>query len=236
MSPKIITRYTFFITGALFLVLAHILNTYDFKLGYDILINFSFVFISFVLVDILWSVARKDLRRFKEKKYGLVNVYKNPNNIAHKFFVDEIRNAKRNIDLMGYTLSYISMSREICQYLKDKLNSGLKVRIVLPSPENLIFNEANNFRYLLHPESTKSKLQTSIDIFREFNQPNFELKLVKKCPISYFIRRVDEKIYIIHYVWNIETEDSPVYEIKRENSILFQTYIKSFENLLIVHE
>lgn len=240
LSKKNITQIAFTGLGAFCIAIAYIFNSNQLILWYDITKDLGIIFLSFVLLDILWSIAGEDFNNTKLAKYGLKDIYENPLNISDSLLIEQINSAKERIDLLGFTLSYISTSQDLCQLIENKINSGVKVRIAILSTQNLILQNLSGFKYLVYPLQAIDMLKSSIENFEKLRSrvknENFEFKLIKDRPISYALRRFDDELMIVPYISNMNTIDSPVFVIKGERKILFQKYIKSFENLLSEQE
>lgn len=240
MYSRKMVRLIFTLSGGLLVCLAYILNLGDYPLISEILKDFGVIALSIALLDVVWTGLGGDLSQQEGGWHGLRKLYLNPEESEKDIsWIDLVKKTQNKIDLQGLSLSYLATNSEFVSALKERIIAGVKVRIILMSPENPLLNASAEFQAFMYPSILKSTCQTSADVFlkmqmelkeRQYKKGEFVVYLNKTNPISMTIRRFDDKLYVMPLFWNRNTFNSPVYYVQGENQRLFQIYLESFEN------
>lgn len=237
---KFNVRVIFVLSGFLLITLTYILKIWDLELLSDIIKDFAVVLLSIVLVEYIWDkFGNNDFNKSQLKKFGIFNVYSCPEEAeSDNSWIELIKNANERIDLQALTLSFLARNNEVIQMIRKKIINGVKVRVIIMSPDHPHISESVTNENFLFPDEIRSSSNTTIKIFAKLEN---EIKKVKKIkgqfsffvekerPISISIRRFDDKLFVLPYIWNRDTVNTPVYLIKGEDNKLFKIYIGSFE-------
>lgn len=235
---KGIVRVLFIVSGFLLFLLSYVLQINQYSLLADGVKDFGVVLLSVVVLDFIWNAVGGDFSE-KDKQEGVSKVYLSPDRAEKEAsWIELVKKAKKRIDLQGLSLNYLATKQGFMEALKASIIAGVKVRVVMMSPDNPLSGDP---RFYVYPEQLKSESKTCAKNFQRLEdeiksikgrRSQFKFMLSEVKPISISLRRFDDKLYIIHYQHNQNTFDSPVYLItKSENRELFQKYIASFEGL-----
>lgn len=159
---------------------------------------------------------------------------------------ERMRHAKR-IDLMGRVLyrdwASVSRSRSI---LREAIEAGCEVRVLVFDPEGSAARrrdreEAKSNGLLLAEGETGrvvSNIRDTVSIFRKFvaalpdeKKSALEVGLIADAEIYSQIVRVDDYIWVQHYLYHSTGGDSSSMEIEGPNSPLFTKYCSEFESM-----
>jgi hypothetical protein len=144
-----------------------------------------------------------------------------------------IRACSKQIDLTAYLLRDITDNYALLQAVEDRANNGVKIRILLPDPEKSLFKySVKTSDY----EGMKGTIKASIEAFKAVQdrltpekQSNFDFRLLQdKGVIDFSFRRLDDTIYIGHYMYSIGTSETPIYVVEGEDKPLFHIYSSAF--------
>jgi hypothetical protein len=213
----------------------------------DTLVAVGVAILTVAVIDALWSKLGGDplsaeilkLERLNELfsdagKTGLFRVHSTVASSPKVSWEKSIDACKNNIDLAGYQLLDIVDSNSAMNSLKAKADSGVIVRILLPTQTMSGLPYAVSS---LNLDAMKGNMTHATNKFKELRsrlntQANFGLKLVNDTMIlDASIRRFDDTMLVINYLHSINTSDSPLFEFRnnaREDS-LFRTYEKWFD-------
>jgi len=240
MYTRKTVRLIFMLAGGLLVCLAYISNLGEFPLISEILKDFGVLALSIALLDIVWGGLGGDLSEQERDWHGLRSVYLNPEESERDVsWIKLVKEANNRIDLQGLSLAYLTTNSEFIAAVKERIISGVKVRIILMAPDNPLLDTTFELQAFIYPAQLKTSCQTSITILKNVQE---ELKehhhkkgslatyLNKANPMSLAIRRFDDKLYVLPYIWNRNTFNSPVYYVNGESNRLFQIYLESFEN------
>jgi hypothetical protein len=240
MINKSTLRILFILSGALFVALAYILRLWEFTMASEIIKDFAVVLLSIVFLDMIWSAVGGDFSQGRFSNSLIDNVYLNPQEAERENSWREIiSNTRQRIDLQGLSLSYFTLNDEFMSILKERILSGVKVRVVIMSPDNPFLGDTAALRGLLYPEKVVLVSKQSAEALEmlqdelksiKTNRGGLTVVINKTRPMSMSIRRFDNKLFVLPYIWNRSTFNSPVYFIQGEAKELFRKYIESFED------
>lgn len=240
MTRKNFVRSLFMVSGLLLLSLAYILQMNQQGIIAEVAKDFGVVLLSIVMLDYIWNKVGGDLSDIEGRDNVVSRVYLIPEEMGNEDkLTSNIEKAKHRIDLQGLTLGYVATSQKILAALRKKIIAGVKVRIVILSPLNPLICDLPGFKSFKFPETLKNQCENFAVVFKEFQKEiesiknkrgQFEFILCRSQSLAMAFRRFDDKIYIVHYMPNRNTTETPVYYIKEsENRKLFKAYVKAFE-------
>lgn len=236
-NRKQLAQLIFLLSGISLIFLAYILELKGFQLSYDVAKDLSVAFLAFVILDILWSsLVHKEAPSLE----GIAKVYLDVREAGRDIsWIDLVKQANYRIDLQGLSLSFQATDDEFMHALKQKIISGVRVRVVLMSPDHPLLGEEIKLRSFVYPEDIKNLSKTSAERFKNLERElegikgkkgSLTLILNDSRPMSVSVRRFDDKMYVLHYEWHTKTVDTPVYLMKGEEKPLFKRYLDAFED------
>lgn len=217
------------------------------KITRDVLINIGVTTLAVTLINYLWgksggeplSAQVDELKTITEqiislKDTGLQKAIPTVSDASINW-KHMIESSQYHIDLCGYQLLSLVDTQSILDLLVKKLNSGVKIRVLLPHPDSSWLRFAVSEHNL---DAMRSNMKHTFEIFDRINmkQPHqkFELYQSKEHVIDASMRRFDDTMFIVHYLNGVNTPDSPVLVLKKqvESDCMYLTYIKWFESLI----
>ncbi|MGH7492632.1 MAG: hypothetical protein ACREOO_09575 [bacterium] len=240
MYRKNFARWIFILLGVLFIAGAYIFQIQGWDLFADVTKDFAVVLLSIVLLDLLWNAAGGDFNQARNNLRGLSKVYLEPEEVDKDIsWIDLARKAHHEIDLQGLTLSFLSTNEDFIKVLKERIIAGIRVRVVVMAPDNPIIQKSSGVKHFLYPDTLKTQSKTTAEIFERLQEELNNIKpqkgkltflLNKTLPMSIAIRRFDDQLFLLPYLWNKNTLNTPVFLIEGSNNRLFQIYVDSFED------
>jgi len=242
--------YGFFISlGAALLLCSYILNS-KFPLFADVIKDFGVVVISLVLIHLLWNIVGGDplseeISQLKKLNLlnqdsdisGLTRLHVKATDITHDKWLKLIQNSRVQIDICANTLYDITDRVDLLNALVERINAGIKVRLLLNSSDNPVWIYGVDYS---HPnlETMKQQMEyswTKLNQLRESLpvsiKSNLSLVKLNKEQMHVALRRFDDQMFIVHYVYSARTSETPVYVIEGSDKPLFRFYIYEFEHL-----
>lgn len=265
MREKRFFAYSFFILlGIVSLLIAFIAKSQKFDLTGDIAKDLGIIFISIALINWLWKIAGgnplsdqistlKTLNAIYQdaQNSGITNIYVKASEIESYTWMKLINSSKKQIDLASHTLYQISDQLDILEALKERLVNGVKIRILINSPENpalkalalSIDEDLKNIEIMRHQmRYSWNKFDTLKKTLDKSFQDNITIVRLNEGILHAAFRRFDDQIFIVPYLYSKATPETPVYVIKDESKPLFKAYLAEFEELFeynrktLIHE
>ena len=219
------------------------------ELAFDLCKDFGVVIISLSLVDLLWQlvaggepVAREieELRSSNEltrqaNRCSLVDVADRRSELLKEnaSYMKLVESCRSHVDISGYTLHVLVAKQSLLDELVRKARHGVKIRILLCSPDNPAV------RFAVQEEvydGMKSEMDTTWKLLTRARdrlgadeQQNFQFRRLTNRSLTASIFRVDERLSVIHYLYSRFTTETPVY-VARDRG-LFKVYLDEFERL-----
>jgi hypothetical protein len=243
---------------ALFLAIGIILllSSYIAKASGNLLVgdtskDLGVVIISLVLVDLLWKLVGGDplSKEIAElKKYnnlhavalegGLEGLILKANDAKTEVdWLEMIKKSQEHIDICGHTLVDIAEKPDWVSALKNRAESGVHIRLILNSPSNPTLPNGINPDIPNLPKMMEdmkfswnkfTELQNSLPVDK---QSNLSVVQIKTDILFINIRRFDEKLYLLHYLYSTLNEYCPVFIFEGHQKQLFKLYLDEFNKI-----
>lgn len=215
----------------------------------DIAMNAGVVIGSIVLIDVLWGVVGGDplqmqiteLKQMAElsrtgEAAGLQSVaaYSSTLNVV---WLSAFTNARQSIDIAGHTLYDIVEQAAFTALLRARAASGVRIRILINHPTNPAIELAIDPR---HPnlEAMHSQMRHTYDRFAELRDSlssdlrgNLQVVALRWGVLHYSIRRCDDMMSVVPYMYSRRTPESPAYLVVGRDKPLFMAYEQEFDAL-----
>lgn len=152
-------------------------------------------------------------------------------------WVEEIRGARKRIDLVGYSHHRLIYENEAARAaLLDRLRHGVTVRIAILAGD--LADDALQ-RVVTNPGSVRSvvsDVQTTLDEkirakLDPASRDRLQVVEVRDRTIFVAIRRFDSGMYVMPYLYARSSEDSPVLVVRGAETALFQAYVADVDAL-----
>lgn len=270
MNKRVRASGIFLLIGALLLVIAFLLQTNTFL--DTALFNAAFVILAVVILNFLWSLLggepiSNELKQLTEKMerslqtvdHKLQQSFEIVNDshatgvvglsISGKFpptlWVEKLRNAQQEVDLMGYTLLTWINTPDFEGDILKLVRKGVKIHV-------LIMDQANpNFSSFINCdlpgtsiERTTQELQDAHKVFENVrlkvqamksadSSGDFEVRAARKGLITCNLFRADTEMVVVNYIYWQQAVMSPLILVQHgnEESNLFQIYQKEFDHI-----
>lgn len=211
--------------------------------------DFGVVIISLSLVDLLWQLVAggdplareiEQLRELNEltrqaNRCSLVDVADRRSELLEEnaSYAKMIESCRSHVDISGYTLHVLVEKQSLLEELVRKAQHGVKIRILLCSPDNpavpFAVQEDVYEGMKSEMEVTWKLLSRARDKLNDRDKLNFEFRRLTNRSLTTSIFRVDERLSVIHYLYSRFTTETPVYVAKDRG--LFKVYLQEFERL-----
>ena len=221
---------------------------------YNAILNFGFIIVTIVIVNGLWFVlGGNPLENSIQDVTGSVRLLSDgvSTGIQRYFFsnahfskqytwIEIIEHAKKNIDMMGYSLHAWTKNSEVKRALVDLAMKDVQIRIMVMDKDNPFFEAG--FNYDLN-SFTKQSMTDEVNFCLPFyssicsdlppeKQKNIQLVTITKGFVEAQIIRIDETMYITPYLYSLNTDDCPLFELKNGGTErVFRKYIEEFNML-----
>lgn len=217
----------------------------------DVVKDIGIVIGSLGLVDLLWGFVGGDplsaqIERLKSlnqlnddaEKAGLVRVLARSADYRDDSWVSLVQSSRSAVELSGHTLYQVVEQEEFCNALAAKAREGVQVRVLVNHPDNPalphgIDRTHDNLRTMreemAHSWQHFRQLRESLPVDR---QKNLEVSRLEHGGVLHAaIRRFDEKLFVVPYLYSKRTPETPLYIIEDSSKDLFKAYIKEFDAL-----
>jgi hypothetical protein len=150
--------------------------------------------------------------------------------------------ARRNVDLMGYSLLVWSTGRDFQSELIALLNRGVNVRVLIMDPSNPHFAALVNHYQIpavKDIEAVKGEVTRAIAVFDAVADAaptgnrtgKFEFRRICTGLVVCQICRIDDWLAAIPYLYSVVAAESPLLQIRGAGTDLFRWYTREFESL-----
>jgi len=157
-----------------------------------------------------------------------------------RLWVERLKTAKRNIDLLGYTLIVWADGNKIEEELENLAKRGVKIRVLIMDENNphlpAFLNTAQISAVTL--KVVKEDIRNSYNFFTAIKeslapevQSNLEIRTLKMGLISMQLCRTDNRMTMVQYIYSLRASRSPMMEITNAESDMFKVYSNEFEKL-----
>ena len=162
---------------------------------------------------------------------GLANVGASQDELGYppSRFAADIKGARNGIDLCGCTLTLINSNDAVFEAL---CAADVPVRLLLPDPDSLlrvaIFKDRFDEPIRMAAQSLSRRIIES--------KSNIQLKLLSKKALTMSMLRIDEAMLVVPYMYSVQTPESPRFDVRGSNNLLFRAYCGEFEALFDLAE
>lgn len=221
---------------------------------YVVLLNLGFVILTIVIVNFLWFLLggepmedmiqnSVDTLKLASDGFngGLYRAFLSSSDFASSGeWVSVLKKAKRQVDMMGYSLQAWTRTNEFQNVLIELANKNVKVRILIMDEQNENFSAGLNFEDIqsLSLESMKDEVSACTQcmeyILNHVNKnkkENIEFAKIQKGLTECQIIRIDSQIYITPYLYSKHTADSPLYIFREQKGGHYEKYMEEFNML-----
>lgn len=221
---------------------------------FDLLLNVGYMVVTIVIVNALWYILGGDplqnnIEDLKSTtnllsdgiKSGLTRFFLSHQAIlAEHTWISMLESAKKNIDMMGYSLHAWTKNDAIAKVLIKLAKKGIQVRVMVMSPNNPHFNAGLNYGL---NSFTESYMKDEVSLCAEFcnkiksslpddKENNVQMVNIENGLTECQIIRVDDKIYVTPYLYSLNTDESPLFVLKNgEKNDAFDKYLAEFNML-----
>jgi hypothetical protein len=154
---------------------------------------------------------------------------------AHDELLQQLESSTRQVDLQGLTISDLVHKDEWLRIMKQRIASGIQVRIVIISPENPSLAPGGKHAYrevdLLRTQAGISwnKLVSFYEQLPQKDKKRISIYRLEYGIMSFSLRRFDSTMYVVHYLTHHNTPETPLYVIQGEDRLLFRKCLEEFE-------
>lgn len=175
----------------------------------------------------------------KPEQLGLVKVYPRAHRIELSDWLELIRKTKFRIDVAAEAFFELANQSSLVDAILERIiKEKVTVRILVNSPENLkewfaAYKNPDLHGMLLRMEEAKEATQTIYYSLPPKDRPYFQVVQVLEGGrrLHVAIRRFDEKLYVLHYMYSLRAQDTPAYVIEGSSAPLFKIYMDEFDSL-----
>lgn len=225
------------------------------KFIYNSLFNITFIIITVVLVNYIWNLlggepVEKLLTKLNEsvtllkdsRDSGLTRLISTSGDYgSHKNWMDKLTSAKKQGDLMGYTLHIWTRGEQFENKLEELVKNGVCIRIMIMSINNQTFNSIINTNQIssLNVDAVKVEVEIVNKLITKLANKikdkgyagSIEIKTIENGIILSQICCVDSNMTVIPYMYSVNTSESPLLEIRDNESKLFKKYQMEFNGI-----
>lgn len=226
-------------------------NTHNWNIWINqILVNIALIFFTIVALNYVWNLLggepqEKLINKLNSsvcllansKDSGLVDFATISGGYAkHSEWMQKLSSAKREIDLMGYSLHSWTYGEDFSDQILNLAKKGVKIRVMIMDENNPDFQAFINPSISSHSvEGIKAEIAQFQKVFEQVssqlneNKPMF-VKVMRGLIASQFCR-FDSEICITPYLYSVNTSESPLFVINGETTKLYTRYTKEFNSL-----
>lgn len=209
----------------------------------NVLLSAGVTILAVGVVDLIWSKLggeplSKEINRLAattdlvndSRTSGLLRIHATVEGASRPTWEKLIEKCQNSIDLCGYQLLDIADSQAAMRMLEQKAHAGVTIRVVLPNPDSSPGLDHAAAEWNI--EAMRSNARHSMKRFNELNVKLPDdaklilLQVANGGAINASMRRFDDTVYIVPYLFSINTPDSPllVVEATTNKADLFKTY------------
>ncbi len=245
----------FFIIGALLLFIAWTQTPPEKRVDFEFLTlqSLGLIVLTIVIVDFLWTLMggdpigetllelRHSVRLLEDSHQNGLRTIKSASSEFgdSKVWMDRLRSADNNFDLMGYTLLVWTKGANFETEFKRLAQQSVKIRVLLMDPDNPHLRAFVNASI---PSQTvegvtqeiKAALNSFTAIYRSLDakhREHLEIRTLRFGLIVTQLCRTDETLTAVQYLFHAVASRSPLLEISGSHTKLFKVYMDEFEHL-----
>ncbi|MEV0283517.1 hypothetical protein AB0H36_05285 [Kribbella sp. NPDC050820] len=157
-------------------------------------------------------------------------VYPRRTAISQKGWLSFFEAAKNEIDILAYSALFLAEDARIVRLLSDKTEDGVRIRIVLGTPDG-----SNVMRRGAEEEigeAMAAKVRNALTLLRPLvRRTRVDLRL-HDTVLYNSIYRADDQLLVNQHAYGIPAAQSPVYHYRRTDpSEMFDSYLVSLEDI-----
>lgn len=222
---------------------------------YNSLFNITFIIMTVVIVNFVWNLlGGEPIEQLLTKLNSSVTLLKDSNDSglmrlistsgdygSHKDWMDKLASAKKQVDLMGYTLHVWTRGEQFENKLEELIKNGVQIRIMIMSNNNPDFKSIINTNQISSLDLSTAKGEVDIvsklitklanKIKNQGYTGSIKIKTIENGIILNQICSVDSNMTVIPYMYSVNTSESPLLEIRDSESKLFKKYQMEFNRL-----
>jgi hypothetical protein len=258
-SKTLKASIAFLIIGGLLLLVAWLSkSTSGSEFGSNAASDAAFICIAVALLNLIWWIVggepieatltelRRSVRLLEDSKAtGVERIIPVSGEFgSHGEWMERLRAANDQIDLMGYTLHVWTRGQNFAGEVVTRIKKGAKVRILIMDPESSHLESLMNTQQIkaISVDAVRAELKTVLNVFQEIKAllpedktAQLEVRTVSKGMIVCQICRTDDEMTVVSYLYSVVASHSPLTSIRGEKSRLFQLYQNEFEQLWMLN-
>ena len=224
--------------------------------------NLAFIVLTVVIVDFLWQIVggepiRKTLGALAatltemrtsvalledSRKTGVQRLYSASGAAGtHRDWMKRLKEARKNVDLLGYTLHVWNKGENFENEMISLVKSGAKVRVLImdetnPNLGSLVNEEQiNSISLTSVQEEIKVAKRVFLSISAEHNKSqysgSYEFRTLRRGLVVSQICRTDADLTAVQYLYSVGAARSPLVFVNGLDTELFKVYMNEFEHL-----
>lgn len=221
---------------------------------YNAIFNIGFIIITIVVVNGLWYVLggaplENTIHDLMDSAYllsdrvstGIQRHFLSNADFSQSYiWADLLQNAKKNVNMMGYSLHAWTKNNDVKNILLELAKRDVKIRIMVMDEKNKYFNaglnyELNSFtkQYMIDEVKFCLEFYTSIcDNLPIEKKDNIQLVKITNGFVESQIIRIDNIMYVTPYLYSLNTDASPILVLKNgDRNDAFAKYNNEFNML-----
>lgn len=224
------------------------------QFAYDNILNLAFIIITIVVVSIVWfflggdpieNIIKDGLKAYElfadGFKTGLLRAHSSSSKFATtERWIDILKHAKSNVDMMGYSLCSWTRSEELVKVLVSLANKNVKIRIMIMDDKNDYFSAGLNYSELttITPTSMSSEIElcekyviSAINQLPPKKKKNISFSKIKHGIAEMQLVIIDNIAYVTPYMYSKNTSDSPLFVCRKQEGGYYEKYVDEFNML-----
>lgn len=267
-QPTRIPQIVFLLLGGLLLVIAYLLATLisnpseSAKFWTNSIQNIAFIILTVVIVDFLWQIiggepVRDTLTALAgtlaemrssvvlledSKRTGLHRLFSVSGALgSHREWMDRLKQARSNVDLLGYTLHVWTRGENFEQEMVALVKAGVHARILIMDETNPNLPSFVNEKQISSISVTavqaeigvakKAFISIASALQKQSPLGSFEFRTLKEGLIVSQICRTDSRLTAVQYLYSVVASRSPLVDVRGSDTELFQVYMDEFDTL-----
>jgi len=250
----------FFVLGIVLLALSYAMkdtSITDKSFASGLFNQVGFIILTVVIINWLWEVMggepisetlaqfRSTVRLLNDSHVsGIERVVPVSGEFGnHGDWMERLRSANREVDLMGYSLHVWTRGYNFQEEVEELVKRGVNLRIMIMDEDNQnisCFVDNPQIPYI-SIEQVKEEIRIVKRIFEtliekmdssgDIKNGSLKFRTIKRGIASCQICRTDNEMTIVCYLYSIVVSHSPLFLIRGHDSKLYSTYLKEFNSL-----